>query len=215
MRSPPLVSAREYLAISTVSENFSVTYRRQDAETAAGASTGARKGLIQLWSLDTSCASDFATETLSDIKGTGMRLELAVLLEMEMIQLRWCPRGGAAEEVARTQPGKLPKLQRLGLLAALSADGQLFIFDIPTPDSLRLVTDAPEGDLVFSKPDNVTLGYTSADTICDPVKANEPRLTLDLGNVTASAFDWISHRCIAVACNSGASPHSPTTRILF
>ena len=150
-RPSPSLAAREYLAISTVSENLTVTYRRQEAATAAGGSTGARKGLIQLWSLDTSCSGDFATETLPDSKGAGMRLELAVLLEMEMIQLRWCPRGGAAEEVAPTQPGKPPKLQRLGLLAALSADGQLFIFDIPTPDSLRLATSAPEGDLVFSE----------------------------------------------------------------
>lgn len=126
-------------------------YRRQEAENSAGGGTGVPKGLIQLWSLDTSCSSDFANETLPDTKGTGMRLELAVLLEMQISQLRWCPRGGVGEEIAPLQPGKLQRLDRLGLLAALSTDGRLFIFDIPTPESLRLFTSAPPGDLVFSK----------------------------------------------------------------
>lgn len=133
-RSP----ACEYLAISTVSEQPSLVYRIPQPLPAC-------PSMIQIWSLDTAVPTDFGLST-SETKGRGMRFDLALLTDFEAIQLKWCPRGGASENASESSDG----LERLGLLACLSAQGLLSIFDIPKPDSARQASSADPDDLVFS-----------------------------------------------------------------
>lgn len=112
--------------------------------------------MIQIWSLDTSVSEDFGIST-SVNKGEGMRFDLALLTDDEVIQLKWCPRGGAREgsesPASAAANGDDDALARLGLIACLSAHGVLSLYDVPKPESARQKSSAAADDLVFSKTD--------------------------------------------------------------
>lgn len=137
----------EYLAVSTVSEQPSLVYRIPHPLSACSS-------MIQIWSLDTTVPSDFGHAT-GNAKGRGMRFDLALLTDFEAIQLKWCPRGGSrttvSPETASGPSRDSPDLERLGILAALSAQGILSLFDIPKPGSARRASSAEADDLVFSR----------------------------------------------------------------
>lgn len=95
-------------------------------------------GMIQIWSLDTTDPTDFDVEPAPSGKGRGLRLDLAILTESEMLVLKWCPKGGSREGIPATD-------SRLGLLAALTADGRLEVYDIPYPPGHGV----PQDDLLF------------------------------------------------------------------
>jgi hypothetical protein len=83
-----------------------------------------------------------------------MRFDLALLTDFEAIQVKWCPRGGTGESVPQnageSRDVEGDDLERLGLLACLSAQGLLSILDVPQPQSARQASSANADDLVFS-----------------------------------------------------------------
>lgn len=133
--------------MSTVSEQTSLSYRIPSPvpQTAS---------MIQIWSMDTSCPGDMGQIT-THTKGRGMRFDLALLTDFESVQLQWCPRGGSTETSSSASAsglnGSSTCLERLGLLAALSTQGQLRIYDIPKPSSAKRVSSAAADDLVFRR----------------------------------------------------------------
>ena len=133
------VIACEYLAVSTLSEHPAIVFSRP--ETREGAQ---QPGMLQIWSLDTSDPTDFDIDPPPSGKGRGLRLDLAIIVDAESSLLKWCPKGG---EQASAK-GVIP---RLGLLAALSGDGRLAIYDIPYPDVAKNVHGIAQDDLLFCR----------------------------------------------------------------
>ena len=105
--------------------------------------------MIQIWSLDTTDPTDFDIDPPPSGKGRGLRLDLAIIVDAEMTLLRWCPKGGEGG-ASGTAP------DRLGLLAALTGDGRMAIYDIPYPDVAKQKQGIAQDDLLFRESCNVT-----------------------------------------------------------
>lgn len=189
--------ACEYLAVSTVSEQPSLAYRIPNPLTTCSS-------MVQVWSMDTSVSDDFGISTGTK-KGGGMRFDLALLTDIEVIQLKWCPRGGTKEDTnLHATPagnGEDLTLERLGLIACLSTQGFLSIYDIPRPESARKKSAAAADDLVFSK--IVPSTAQRSQLTLFSVKRKAPLLSFELGNVPITCFDWASHGRIVAGCATG------------
>lgn len=95
--------------------------------------------MIQVWSLDTSLASDLARETTEE-RGEGLKFVMGICVEVgEALDLQWCPKGGEVDPQAM-QSDVIDF--RLGLLAGIFTDGSISIFLVPNPDSLQ--RDGPQ-----------------------------------------------------------------------
>lgn len=99
-----------------------------------------------MWSLDTCTPTDFSHQTQPSSTGEGFKLEFAMLVQTEILQLEWCPRGGLREDSdIEVSPDAMQvdgsengfALRRLGLLGTLTTDGRVAIYEVPHPDSLR------------------------------------------------------------------------------
>lgn len=187
----------EYMAISTMNEQPSIQYRQQNEM---------RGGLIQLWSIDARISADFAVVSDLQQQGRGPRLELALMVESEVIQLAWCPKGGETEiksqASAEDNSAIGTPVKRLGILAALSANGTVRLYDVPHPESIKAASSTAVDDLLFR-----TCHLLATDKLhthaAPTVRQNHPLLTLSTGIMAASCFDWMSHTRLAVGFQSG------------
>lgn len=114
-----------------------MVYRRQEAQASA-----AQPGMIQIWSLDTSDPTDFDIDPVPSGKGRGLRLDLAIIVEAEMLALKWCPKGGK-------RASSLKNDERLGLVASLTSDGRLHIYDVPYPAAAKSAHGVEHDDILF------------------------------------------------------------------
>jgi transcription factor C subunit 6 len=118
----------EYLALGAYSQS------RALIPPAAPALVGQNPGLIQIWALDATQASDFGRRT-SEAKGPPMRLALGICIDVgEAWRLQWRPL-----QAGHTASGGL------GHLAGVFGDGSLCIFDVPDPAQIQDATSTPFG----------------------------------------------------------------------
>lgn len=110
----------DYLAIATLSS----------ADAPIGSPGNVRPSIIQIWSLDTTGGADISLRTDEAESRSNMKLELALCVDDgEVVELRWCPKGGDAEQGATNEPTD----NKLGLLACALTDGSVSVFAVPKP----------------------------------------------------------------------------------
>lgn len=122
----------EYLAVTTISSPSTIISR----------STSPSLSLIQIWSLDTSVASDFAQITHEQLGGSAMRLELGLAVKVgDGGEVKWCPRGGTS--------GEMGEGDRLGILAGAFGDGAVSLFAVPDPVKLKQRKGVEEEETMY------------------------------------------------------------------
>ena len=131
--------------------------------------------LLQIWSLDTSVASDFGVETAAGRKGKGMTFDMGITLDSEIMMLKWAPQGGRVRAVnagkgkakANGAPsgdtngttndhmdgmdGNNSALPRLGIIAYVTSTGYVSILDVPNPRSAKSACQHPADATLFRR----------------------------------------------------------------
>lgn len=128
--------------------------------------------LLQIWSLDTSVASDFGVETAAGRKGKGMTFDMGITLDSEIMMLKWAPQGGRVR-AANIGKGKakangaptgdangtanghmddnVSALPRLGIIAYVTSTGYVSILDVPNPRSAKSACQHPADATLFRR----------------------------------------------------------------
>ncbi|SCV72089.1 BQ2448_4783 [Microbotryum intermedium] len=156
--------------------------------------------MIQLWSLDTSNASDISLVT-SPSADAQMKFEMALCIELgDAWELKWCPRGGDRTKFMDQDDAE----ESLGLLGGVFEDGSVAVFTVPNPVEARKRHKTKKDDTLYCQ---LARFWPIQDTRADrnqllTVKA-KPTLRLELPDTKCTCFDWASHEMIVAGCNNG------------
>ena len=131
--------------------------------------------LLQIWSLDTSVASDFGVETAAGRKGKGMTFDMGITLDSEIMMLKWAPQGGRVRAATAgkgkakangalsgdangTANGHMDGMDdnvsaspRLGIIAYVTSTGYVSILDVPNPRSAKSACQHPADATLFRR----------------------------------------------------------------
>lgn len=110
---------KEYLAVATLRTNVPLKH----------APTVDEKSILQIWSLDTSVATDLARVT-TETKGAGMVFEYGLCHNLgQAFTIAWCPKGGQVDP----DDMEVDESESLGIIAGSFSDGSVSLFAVPHP----------------------------------------------------------------------------------
>ncbi|KAK4051066.1 hypothetical protein OIO90_004806 [Microbotryomycetes sp. JL221] len=105
--------------------------RNSEQGLVVGSRNTQRPSMIQIWRLDTTGASlSPSTESLQGEQDKpSTKLRLALCIDAEVVDMKWCPKGGERTEDEQATGD-------LGVLACALTDGSLSLFAVPSPNNV-------------------------------------------------------------------------------